>query len=503
MRLVTDITELTQYHLCERELPYYEPFSNARDINIFYQLDSIADTYDINIEAFSHDGRTYFENVTALFYWVVAKDVNGHPYFVAKGIANSQLPQLFVLKITINAIALFTEPYESLGQGCQHPVLMLEGDFVCYDKAYGNYYGNPTHVVASNFCSPGTSLCELRYENTTIIRGRLKRLPTDIKRNVTEDTCRSISTTVAALYTLEGFTVFPEWKMAEIENIFVANSIRVNRDEYVFRGGNIFEDDDVPCGCGFLLKAKIESCPMTTEYGCETVCKTTCVFYTIPAARKDQKYYSDKGQPIAENHSQLLSYFQSEYGVEEITNIDVSQLDCQIVAAFKISGSYALPPYFYWGEIVPANKVMMKVRYCDWTDLCESIPPNCITPLIELAEFTNGCTTPEIASANFTDPSAGFGSCLFEAAEDWTDEGTTVTHSSTEVSIDLKVSNSSLAPGYFTQNVGSIGAGCRPQYMRTVVIDSTNVYIFEDGKILVVGLLTSGTSLDLEITYNL
>lgn len=203
MRLVTDIHDLWQYHLCANEEAYFEPFSSNQDINIFYRPDAVLAADDVlTLEAYSTNGTAFIEDVTTKFLWLLATDINNEKYLLIKGKPGETLPAAFVLKIVLESVGgvkkftLYTEPYESLGQGCYQPALKLEGDYVCNDNLFGYYYGSPKTIIASNFCNEEEP-CSLRYENTTIVKGRLKRQPTDVKRTVTIDTCRNVSTTIA------------------------------------------------------------------------------------------------------------------------------------------------------------------------------------------------------------------------------------------------------------------------------------------------------------------
>lgn len=533
MRLVTDIHDLSQYHLCANEDAYFEPFSTNQDINIFYRPEVELAVDDVlTIEAYSTDGSTFIEDVTDKFYWLLATDINNLSYLLIKGKPGETLPATFVLKIVLETAAsvqkfvLFTEPYESLGIGCYQPVLKLEGDYVCNDNLFGYYYGSPKTIVASNFCN-SEDPCSLRYENTTIVKGRLKRQPTDVKRTVTVDTCRNVATTISRIYSLEGYTVYPEWKVDEIETIFAANKININNQEYLFRGGQIFDADKVACSCGFLLNAKMEECAVLTEYGCETECKFICGFFVIPDGEKDQPYFNDNGELIGTTFADLLSYFTDVYGAEAVEDLDITGLTCQLIAAIKVSGSSVLPPYIYWREVKVPNKVMLQLHECTFTDLCEANPLKCATPEISDHEFTNGCETPEITSTEFVDPGTFEGGCLLTPFAPWTDSGGSyVSTNSTSLHLVINYQNpthdSDQADFVSTERIGTIGAGCRPEFVRnidlpyrpgvdTAVLDGpwetigqvAWLQIQPDGSIWLTGYYTSGNNFSCDIIFDL
>lgn len=533
MRLVTDIHDLSQYHLCTNEDAYYEPFSSNQDINIFYRpLVEVLSNDELRLETYSSDGNTFIEDVTAKFYWLIATDINNQPYVLIKGKPGETLPATFVLKIVLEnfdgdeKFVLFTEPYESLATGCYQPALKLEGDYVCNDNFFGHYYGSAKTVVLSNFCIEGQP-CGLRYENTTIVKGRMKRQPTDVKRTVTVDTCRNVSTSIARNYLLEGYSVYPEWKVDEIEVIFAANKININDQEFLFRGGLIFEADKIACSCGFLLSAKMEECTVLTEYGCETECKFICGFYLVPDGEKDQPYFNDKGELIGTTLADLLDHFTDVYGAEAVEDMDITALNCQLIAAIKVSGSSVLPAYIYWGEVKTANRIMLQVQECTFTDFCGTSPLKCETPEVDDFEFTNGCETPEIDSTEFIDLGSFEGSCLLTPFEPWIDlGGSSVTTNSTSLHLVINFQNpshdSDQADFISTERIGTIGAGCRPEFVRnidlpyrpgvdTAILDGPWetigqvgwLQIQTDGSVWFTGYYTSGNNFSCDIIFDL
>ncbi len=554
MRLVNDISDLHQYTKCKNDLCYHEPFDSPADILIQDTLPPTApgSTFDVHAYVMSADGTQQLSNLAGFFDCLIGQDIKGNPYFNLRLTEDATLPTCFLLRIVITALSpcftpaiatktlvvpdtdngvpagsgtptaqtiydKYTEPYQLLSAYCAgQSSMLLEGAFACYDMQ-GGYYGDAKNVL-QQICAGSSENCQFQYASRHIIRGRLKRLPTDIKRTVSEYNCRPVRTDYAELYTLEGFDLYPEWKVREIERVFTAAAVTLNGKEYVFRGGAIFEAEKIACSCSFLLAAKIERCTQSTEYGCEADCQTLCTYYIIPGAAKNQTYLDNSGTLIGATFTELLNWFRSRTGVNTVTEIDVTGVSCAAVGAFKVDSDGTLPGFFYWGEAVSNKKVYGQLGNCDSFDVCKSQPEKCVTPAITSAEMVSLCDTPGIASAEFVDPVENT-NCLVSDEGDWVvQSGAVISRSpSGLVTLQFTVRNTayaSMSPTtviteYIAILAGQCGLGSDNQTIASssqpagAMPAGSTLYVQTDGSLLYSGVVSAVNSSYAEITINI
>jgi len=506
MRLRSDIQDLYIFNRCQNDYCYNEPFERGSDIYIHDQLPSSVTSFSsIKVEVLDIDAVTFIADISADVNYIIGKDINGNAYYTLQLDDAANIPSCFLLRITVSGVAYvkYTEPYERLGIGCYGgAATTLEGVNICYDME-GNYYGDARDIIKK----VGTT----KFTSRTIIRGKLKRSATDIKRTISEYGCRSIRTDFARLYALQGYDVYPEWKMNEIENIFASQQIKVGGETFYFRGGSIFTEEKIKCSCGFLLNAKLEDCSITREYGCEVDCTFSCTYYVITSQYKDQMYYDDKGDLIAVTFYDLLSYFHGLADVNSAVEVPLTGLECQVLGVIKVDTNGILPSFLYYNEVANSKKIFAQLGDCSSFDVCANQPEKCVTGEFT-GEFINECITPDIAGGF----DGGANTCTIEAFEDWSIIDEDITTTANNIQLELTAINATYAGGdpadIVAEYIGTISENCWPSV--DLLIDANSqlfgampaggkVYVYANGTVLYVGVPSSVDGTDLRIYLNI
>src|SRR5690606_5402149 len=91
---------------------------------------------------------------------------------------------------------------------CGEKLVRLISRFPCYDAFTGEYYAIPDDVIGGS--------ADFAYTKVTSIRGRFVQRPREIVRQISYN-CKLQRSESARQFLLEGYDIFPAWKMDEIE----------------------------------------------------------------------------------------------------------------------------------------------------------------------------------------------------------------------------------------------------------------------------------------------
>lgn len=159
--------------------------------------------------------------------------------------------------------------------GCRKTFVKLVSFCDCIDSFNGDFFGDGVIVVS-------TTVITWTFARLSWINGRLKTLIDDIKRTISINN-RTQRTEKTSKYQLQSDTVFPEWKMKEIEGMLLANHIFVNDTQLQSEGGQAFSQFGVPQSCHYAYKLELElQEPFEWQvYGCTPPCAALTYYYPI------------------------------------------------------------------------------------------------------------------------------------------------------------------------------------------------------------------------------
>lgn len=291
--------------------------------------------------------------------------------------------------------------------GCRLPYKRIESTYNCLDNISGLYYGDAKQLLNYEFNDEN-----LKYSNTQWIESEIKKLPTEIKKEVSF-LGRTQRVDYTPMFSYRGLLPFPQWKVDEIEATFSGKRLFIDAVEFILREGEIFKKDTIRCTCNYLLDAKIEQYVITNEFSCVDDCNTLCYYFVIPAGMKDQAYYDENGQLIGLLFQDLLDYFNALPDVISVTDYVDNTLECQPTAVIQIDSFGFVPSFIYYFELTPTNKIYVKRDDCtdpetlceglgscipsQITSVCESTcpPPFNITSTCEEMNMIQGAITPQ------------------------------------------------------------------------------------------------------------
>lgn len=478
--------------------------------------------YNISIEVWSTDGNTAYEVATSYFdYYFFTNPVNQLHYFTARlktfspamcahkcflirvGITNAGYPNNYLFAnwterwcisdccdtakgivvmqdgvvappLVVGAASIAPAGAQKLND-CGEPMMRLISQFDCEDKFTGDYYGQPNHILSGAF---------VPFLKISNIKGRIVRRPREIKREVSYN-CRLQQSESTTQYLLEGFEYFPPWKMAEIENQLHANHIWVddytNYKEYQYAGGTAFKQIH-KCAELFKLETMLEDCPQRQVFGCGD-CNNAVSYngamkiYAIPSSYSGGAFYNENKQLVADDYDTLLNYLRAHDGVTQADDTDISELDADLYKVVSVSGTAALPSFFYYDAPILRNRVYGRV-VAEANDLIPQAP-SCKLPIagdVTIEDIV--CTAPTAGSVTVTDITPT--EALVRSYGNWTvwpDVSRATIHRN-QVTLNIKTFTDTIvqAPDEDVlinyEVIGTVDAAARPQML--VVLTNAN-----------------------------
>lgn len=361
---------------------------------------------------------------------------------------------------------------------CKLPLLELQSTFDCLDDITGHYFGDPLNLLnLINAPNDQTTI----YRNHIWLESEIIKAPIELKRE-TNFLGKTQKTDYVRLFNFNGLMAFPDWKKEEIEGILSGKRVIINESEVVLRSGVVFEKDSITCTNSFLLKAKIESFPITNDFNCVDTCVTLCSYFVIPAGQPNQAYFGDNGNLIGYSLSSLLEYYRSYSGVVSVETVNTSALDCKPVAVFKVSATDYIPSFFYFGSDSLNNRVYAKRDDCaNPTRLCEDFDLSCLeigNVYINITEWIDPDCWPIVLDPITITDANSWTNCTYSDAGDWVNTLAIVQHDPfSQVRVQITTSNATFTDpdnNYLTnQIIGYLGTGCRPT--TTKIFDISNV----------------------------
>lgn len=245
---------------------------------------------------------------------------------------------------------------------CGKPVINLKGGGSCSN---GFVYTGGGSVSAG---SDGVEPFEYNY-NINIL-GNVTRLPRKIERSISFN-CTTQKATSARLYKIEGWQIFPLWKMNEIEELLSSKEIYIDDVKVVFRGDAVFEKVGRSCFNMYKLEFTVEECPVRQIYGCGDDCNLVQSVFAFKQSMittlSDGTFDTTTDNGVLVNSSILENFLRTRPNVTNVTNVttdpDIVALNSDIVAAYKVEGiNPILPSYFHIGNITSRARVFPTIR---------------------------------------------------------------------------------------------------------------------------------------------
>jgi hypothetical protein len=290
-------------------------------------------------------------------------------------------------------------PVGGPANNCGDAYITVTSWFDCYDKFTGDYYGDPKDVYGG-----GTAF---KYRKITNIRGLVRVLPREIKREYSVN-CRLQRVESTTQYQVIGFDVFAGWKMRELEDQLHASHISVNNYNNINRaveysGGTAFQLLQVGFNCTpfYKLDATLNDCTMSQIFGCGDACSTqgsAPLGMVIPAAQGNMQYYDENKNYLGSTAEELINYYSTRPGVENVEILDAEDYDCDFTAAFIVYGTDYVPTSVYVNGVRPRNRIFGQ-SVAAMNELCKLVKPACATPFIGTVYMEdNICATPAIGT---------------------------------------------------------------------------------------------------------
>lgn len=436
--------DLQYYNQPEGVECYCEALVKPADMMLQGMLPPVpGNSYTMHIDVYSADGNTFYESATAYFKYFFGSIPDGRRYFNAQLKSYSPamcLHECYVLNVYVTNTAggqvfnqwteryciadccdevtgiTFTQtdvtaPYRPapfiLGNGtpvtptpvsptgpvtpstppkgpasnCGDAYITVTSWFDCYDKFTGDYYGDPKDVYSGS---------AFQYRKITNIKGLVRVLPREIKREYSVN-CRLQRVESTTQYQLIGFNIFAGWKMRELEDQLHASHIVVNNYNNINRhveyaGGTPFGLVQVGFNCTpmYKLDATLNDCTMSQIFGCGDKCSTegsAPLGLVIPAAQGMQQYYDENKNYLGNTAEELINYYATRPGVENVEVLNEEDYDCSFAAAFIVYGTEYIPTSVYVNGTRARNRVFGQ-SVAAMNELCRLIKPACATPYV-------------------------------------------------------------------------------------------------------------------------
>lgn len=551
MQWFSNILQL-QYYTQPVGVPCYcENLVYPADLTLQGLLSGGQNPYTVTLYTYSADGLTEYENSTANFQIYTAKDTLNRDYFNARLEAFTSimcLHKCFIIRAVVttsNGQTVFdkyTERYcqtdccdvprgisysqdgitapdsplspapstsQPVGE-CGNPLLRLISRFDCIDNFTGNFFADPVQVYS------GTA--DWNYTVITNFAGRIVRRMRDIKREISYN-CRLQKTETQDVWLLDGYDMFPAWKMHEIEGQLCANHIYVDDfvngvREFIYNGGQPFKKVDGANSCTevFKLETNLNGCVQRQIYGCVENCTTSGIGYIIiPGSYQETGFYDDNGLLIAatldgEGTSPyvtgLIQWLLGLTGITDVENLDLTGYECEpyTYAILQVTGTGFIPTSIYFDAAVPSNRIFTVFANSP-ADLCDyigAIPcPKPVNGTVVIADLT--CDTPvngTVVIAEITPETLAISDY-----GDWAQDSSSASLYQNQVTFSLETLNTSVIVGigedysFGAEIIGSISVEGRPN--NTVFITSgtmpagSTVVVEPSGAIRFTGTVTA------------
>lgn len=442
---ISKIEDLEYYNHSEPVPCYCETLVDPADLVLqTTSLNAYKGTLTLSVKVYTTDGLTILEDATSYFSWYVFS-ANGATYANLK--LNSFSPTMcseacWILRVSLTSTALggatafdkYTERYcnvaccnttkgiifaqeglRGTGSGnfvidlplppledptsstaslnpegpCGEPMLRLRADFPCVSANDGNIYGIPTQVIQGTASFP--------FTKSVNFIGRIVQRPREITVNISYN-CKVQRTESFKPYLLESLSwaLFPAWKMSEIEDMFTAPALYVYdyenpETQYRFAGGTPFKRL-VDCWELYKLEVQLQSCVIRQTFECGNPCATgpDSLIFAVPLNYSDGAFYTENKLKIANNISELITWYGGQDGVQSVT--DVSDSFPNAYSAFSVSSYGYIMTSFYYDAPIPRNRVF-------GSDSPSLPSPNCEAPLFGTITVSNAvCHVPEFGS---------------------------------------------------------------------------------------------------------
>lgn len=459
--------------------------------------------FSIVIKLLTPDGLTVYSTITSNFdYFFAYVTLRGINYYYCNIRLNSYATDMtahgcFILQVTVTDIdstqtvfEAYTQRYSLLqtaappggvtvipeGQGniatlcastsgldlCGRQYLKFAAIFDCFDSFNGDYYGDATNVLAGVGSYP---FSHIRQSN---INGRLKKLPREIKRTISIN-CRTQKTETTPKYSLLGDTVFPIWKVNEIESMMLANHLYVNGKEYQSGGGTPFTQFGKPQSCQYTyqLNMELEDCYRFQIFECSSECSSQTYYY--PVTIDNVPFFDDTKRLVAQNITALVTYLASLPDMVSVTSVPF-QLPCQLAAVIQVKSAGSPPKYLHQQFAIPSARIYPKIlpeNTGDLSSLCGAMPLlSCPDPVLGIpVSFTSVCPDPVLGVP--TSISDAFSYNLVITGENgWVVQAYTAANINGLVTFTLLVINNSYTDNaiqnYVNQTIGVISNLGRP-----------------------------------------
>lgn len=245
---------------------------------------------------------------------------------------------------------------------CGKPVINLKGGGSCSNGFV--YTGGGSVSAGSDDVEP------FEYNYNINILGNVTRLPRKIERSISFN-CTTQKATSARLYKIEGWQIFPLWKMNEIEELLSSKEIYIDDVKVVFRGDAVFEKVGRSCFNMYKLEFTVEECPVRQIYGCGDDCNLVQYVFAFRQSMittlSDGTFDTTTDNGVLVNSSILENFLRTRPNVTNVQNVtaypDIVALNSDIVVAYKVEGiNPILPSYFHIGNRTSRARVFPILR---------------------------------------------------------------------------------------------------------------------------------------------
>lgn len=270
---------------------------------------------------------------------------------------------------------------------CGQALIQVRTVFDCYSST-GDYYGTPGTVY--------TGTASFTFQKVVNISAKLVQRPREINRQISYN-CKLQRSESFRPWVLEskGWTaqsMFPTWKMNEIEDMFEANHIYINdfvspEREFQWAGGTLFTQV-YKCWEVFKLSATLQDCTHRNDFGCGENCDTSRLYFSLTGNL--ERFYSESRQLVAENYADFLTWFRGQGNVAEVEDLsgDYSTLS----GAFAVTTSGLVPTSFYVDGLTPRHRVFSTTAITEPIIACPAPTVGSITVTV------NTCPAPTIGT---------------------------------------------------------------------------------------------------------
>lgn len=439
--------DLQYYNQPEGVECYCEALIKPSDMILQGMLPAVpGNSYTMHIDVYSADGNTFYESANTYFSYFFGGIADGRRYFNAqlKGYSPGMCShECFVLNVYVTNAAGgqvfnkwterycianccdevtsidFTQtevvspygpqpytitPYNPVvptkpnnpSNNCGEAYITITSYFDCNDKFTGEYYGDPQTVYS------GTAF---KFKKVTNLKGAIRTLPREIIRQYSLN-CKLQKVESVTEYQLLGFEIFAVWKMREIEGQLHANHIAINNYNGInrnveFKGGTPFQLLRVGYNCDpfYKLDVTLNDCSVNQIFGCGDKCNTegsAPMGMVVPAIQGAVQYYDENKNYLGATAEELINYYATRPGVENVEVLNTEDYDCSFETAFIVYGTEYIPTSVYVNGTRQSNRIFGQ-SLTAMSELCGLIKPACATPYIgTIFMEDNICATPVI-----------------------------------------------------------------------------------------------------------